>query len=315
MAKTNPSQPKRTIAEVDTDLTSFKGTVASNFAGVHERIDSKADKSEIERKFAEHRHLINEMERKGEGITLANARAARNESEYASIVKRLEKIEQIKGEGTPLDPSQLAAFQQETKRLDARLEALFERTSGDIAEIREELDTLTARVDEHDVVIKDVVPRVKRLTGRIHNVETDVATLKRSQGPSKGAVAIVVVVALIIAIIVWNIWHSTTFQSSYPMPSGDPVVYSDWRNEWQNAWIAAILAFGLSMLIGSIILAFVGKRTQSPDRAPAYEADYPQQHSVAVPQNPTPVTEGVRPNDTAPTKLLPAASGASHGAR
>lgn len=315
MVNTNQPKPKRTIDDVDTDLTSFKGTVASNFAGVHERIDSKADKSEIEHKFAEHRHLIKELQRKGEGATLANARAARNESEYASIVKRLEKIEQIKGEGTPLDPSQLAAFQQETKRLDARLEALFERASSDVAEIREELDTLTARVDEHDVVIKDVVPRVNRLTGRVHDVETDVATLKRSQGPSKVAVAAVVAAALIVAIIVWNIYSGTTFKSSYPMPGGDPVVYDDWRNEWQYAWIAAILAFGLSMLIGWIVLSFVGKRTQSPDRAPAYEADYPEQHSTAVPQNPTPVTEGVRPNDTAPTKLLPAASGAGHGAR
>jgi predicted nuclease with TOPRIM domain len=286
---TDAPKKKLTVSFLN-ETKADKESTAKGFADVHTRIDG------VKAELAKLQYLVEQLQRRGQGTTLANARAATLESELGKITKRIDEITSKSSD--ELDPAALTAFQQEAQRLNGRLEDLFGRVSGDVNDLRERLDTLESRVDGHDTAIG------------AH--DTEIGMLREGQQSLHGRVTIIerlrdtlpkwpLAIGIIAGVIGGIVWDAIPFSQSYPLADGTTKVVP--LEAANTIWAALGAGFATFVVATAIALYFakakVAQETPQHAAPPVPTPPHAQiVHSAPVePDAPTKVleTQGARP--------------------
>lgn len=273
--------PRLTVAEL-------QGVVAQHIEGCNLRIDEFEALG---------------LERKIPGIT--------------HEVTRLHKmVEDIQSEIKNIRPDENNMFTNERNRakleeiINGRLIELNASITEEFTSLRTRINEIDAKVDTLGAAHNKLAVSHGKLTNDVRNVEIEV----KAQHLSRGFIGLTTIASILAGVIVGLWWHMTTFTSTIPL-NGTNVTYNDSRNDAGYPWLvgvgAAALTFFIILLIASLVM-----KGQSADRP--RESDLKQiddtKYVPPVPQNPNPVTASYT-EDVAPTKLLPAAEGATHDTR
>lgn len=278
---------KVTVNMLDKEIKSFKSATATNFAGVHKRVDeTNGNVEKLDKAFKDVKDELEELRRAKRGTTSSHARIAALETEFQKYVAGQNKIK----DDTSDDPAVQTANQKEFARLDQRLEALFGRVTEEQSSIREELDSLSAKVSGHEVRLDMLDEGQQSLNGRVNHVAHRVTILERLRDSTPWGR---IVIAAVLGVVASIIWAAIPFTQTYPKADGTPVtVPLDAAESPWAAFGAGIFAFGLVL---GLLMLFSRSRQLTE-----------QYHEVQpIPVAPHPVTAPYA-EDTAPTKAFPA---------
>lgn len=269
----------------------MNGTKTQNAGAKRTTVNSLKDEFErLAHKVKQHEAQIAELKRKARGTTLANARVVQLQAELEAVKARV--VGRAETLGSIDDPVVLQGYQQEFERLDKRIEDLYGNLSSELRTLQETVDSHTGRLANHETRIGMVEEGQSSLHRRVSVVE------EVSKFPKGKLVA-----ALVAGVVAAIIWWAIPFSGSFQLPDGTdvPLLYT-----YADGPLGAGL-FGVFVFAGLLGLLMLFKSRQTSESTE-------QRQGIAPPQQAE--TRKLQAADnTAPTKVLPTAVGASSSTR